>query len=86
VTDKLVLIVKQIDEGEDKVISRTQVEWFGMDRDDANALNLALTQGGLDMIRGVAAEKAAGKKPAEQLKDAIVVESDVVDKIPGAIR
>jgi len=70
--DSVKIVMDQVDEETGKPISHVVCEWYGMDRNDANAMSMDIADGVVDRITKGAAAKAemTGNGPAaEALKN-----------------
>jgi len=56
-TDSIKLEMTQVDDSTGQAISKVVCDWYGMDRDTANSLSMALTIA----VTGALTEMAAGK-------------------------
>jgi hypothetical protein len=68
-TDSVFLELKQVDDATGEPISKVSCEWYGMDRNVANALSMGVSNG----IVGAVTEAAEGK--AEVSGDSVMVEA-----------
>jgi len=69
--DSVKIVMDQIDEETGQPISHVVCEWYGMDRNEANALSMGIADGVVDAVTGAAEGKAqmSGDGPmAEALK------------------
>ena len=69
--DSVKIVMDQIDEETGKLISHVMCGWYGMDRNEANALSMFLAQGVVSEVVEMSVSKAEmqGNGPAaEELK------------------
>jgi len=70
--DSVKIVMDQVDEETGRPISHVVCEWYGMDRNDANAMSMALADGVVGQVTamaGVKAEMTGNGPAAETLKN-----------------
>jgi len=69
--DSVKIVMDQIDEETGQPISHVVCEWYGMDRNEANAMSMAIADGVVGQVTSMAtgkAEMAGNGAAAEMLK------------------
>ena len=56
--DTVKVVMDQIDEETGKPISHVVCEWYGMDRNDANAMSMAIADGVVGQVTEIAGARA----------------------------
>jgi len=77
-TDSVKIVMEQIDDDTGNPISSVKVEWYGMDRNVANALSMSVADAMVSRVTELSNDKAAG---GDQTKP--IVSRDYP---PGAMR
>ncbi len=84
-TDSVKVEMTQIDEENGSPISKVTCEWYGMDRDMANALSMGIADGVVSSVTDAAIGKAEMSGNG-MVAEALVGIRDKVKRNPGAIR
>ena len=82
-SDTVRIVLEQVDESTEKPISKLVVEWYGNDRNIANALSMEVVQGVVDRVSGLSATKAE-VTGTDDVKAMLQAAKNVTP--PGAIR
>jgi len=67
--DSVKIVMDQIDEETGQPISHVVCEWYGMDRNEANAMSMAIADGLVGQVTAMATDKAemTGNGPAAEM-------------------